>query len=150
VIVTFADPETAELTALVAVTVTMLGKGTALGAVYTPPGVIVPTVLFPPGTLFTLQFTAELDRFVTVAKKACDVLVVTLTVAGETVTLGCDAAMTVTCAVAKALGLAWLVAVTATVAGIGTTAGAVYSPVLLIEPTSAFPPTTPPTLHVTV
>jgi hypothetical protein len=40
------------------------------------------------------------------------------------------------------------VAVTVTLAA-GTEAGAVYSPLALIVPTVAFPPTTPFTLHVT-
>jgi hypothetical protein len=42
------------------------------------------------------------------------------------------------------------VAVTATVAGVGTAAGAVYTPLLEIIPTVALPPVTPLTLQVTV
>jgi hypothetical protein len=36
---------------------------------YTPAEVIVPSVAFPPGTLFTLQLTAVSVVFVTVAVK---------------------------------------------------------------------------------
>jgi len=42
---------------LVAVTCTVSGDGMSAGAVYTPAGVIVPSVAFPPGTPFTLQLT---------------------------------------------------------------------------------------------
>jgi hypothetical protein len=41
-------------------------------------------------------------------------------------------------------------AVTVTAAGLGTAAGAVYSPVALIVPTVAFPPVTPFTCHITL
>jgi hypothetical protein len=40
-----------------ALIVTMLGEGKVAGAVKSPFVVIVPTVLLPPGTLFTLQLT---------------------------------------------------------------------------------------------
>jgi len=52
---------------LVAVTCTVSGDGMSAGAVYTPAGVIVPSVAFPPGTPFTLQLTAVSVVFVTVA-----------------------------------------------------------------------------------
>jgi hypothetical protein len=45
---------------LVAVIVTLLGLGTAAGAVYAPP-TIVPFVLLPPVTPFTDQVTALLN-----------------------------------------------------------------------------------------
>jgi hypothetical protein len=45
---------------LVAITDTVAGLGTIEGVVYSPEEEIVPTVLFPPATLFTLQVTAEL------------------------------------------------------------------------------------------
>jgi len=44
--------------ALVAVTVTLAGEGTAAGAVYSPLEETVPAVEFPPATPFTLQVTA--------------------------------------------------------------------------------------------
>jgi hypothetical protein len=52
---------------LVAVTCTVSGDGMSAGAVYTPAGVIVPCVAFPPGTLPTLQLTAVSVVFVTAA-----------------------------------------------------------------------------------
>ena len=54
---------------LVAVTCTVAGDGRSAGAVYTPAEVIVPSVAFPLGALFTLQFTAVSVVFVTVAVK---------------------------------------------------------------------------------
>ena len=42
---------------LVAVTCTFAGEGKSAGAVYTPPGVIVPVAALPPAVPFTLQFT---------------------------------------------------------------------------------------------
>jgi hypothetical protein len=59
-IFTVADPDSAMFAPLVAITVTVFGLGTALGAVYSPLLEIVPAVEFPPCTPFTLQFTAEL------------------------------------------------------------------------------------------
>jgi hypothetical protein len=56
---------------LVAVIVTVLGEGTTAGAVYRPEVVIVPTVEFPPTTLFTDQVTAVFDVPVTVAVNCC-------------------------------------------------------------------------------
>jgi hypothetical protein len=44
---------------------------------------------------------------------------------------------------------AWLVAVTCTVAGDGRSAGAVYTPAVVIVPSAAFPPATPLTLQLT-
>src|SRR5438045_1343608 len=55
----------------------------------------------------------------------------------------------VTCAEADFVGSACDTAVTATVAGFGTTAGAVYRPELDIVPTVALPPLTPLTCQVT-
>ena len=52
---------------LVAVTCTVSGDGMSAGAVYTQAGVIVPSVVFPPGTPFTLQLTAVSVVFVTAA-----------------------------------------------------------------------------------
>jgi len=54
---------------LVAVTCTVAGDGKSAGAVYTPTGVIVPSVALPPGTPPTLQLTAMSVVFVTVAAK---------------------------------------------------------------------------------
>ena len=57
--------------------------------------------------------------------------------------------MTVTCAVADLVGSSIDVAVTVTVAGDGTAAGAVYEPVEVIVPTVALPPETPSTSQAT-
>ena len=54
---------------LVACTVTTAGMGRNRGAVKRPPEVMVPTVLLPPGTPATLQLTAVLVVFETVASK---------------------------------------------------------------------------------
>ncbi len=53
--------------------------------------------------------------------------------------------MIVTCAVADFVGSSIDVAVTVTVAGDGTAAGAVYEPPDVIVPTVALPPATPST-----
>ena len=66
VIVTFALADFVVSAALVAVTVTVAGDGSRLGARYVPP-LIVPTVELPPETPFTLQVTAAFEEFVTVA-----------------------------------------------------------------------------------
>src|SRR5216110_584317 len=58
-------------------------------------------------------------------------------------------AVMVTCAEPDFVGSAWDTAVTVTVAGFGTTAGAVYRPELDIVPTVALPPVTPLTCQVT-
>ena len=57
--------------------------------------------------------------------------------------------VTVTAAPSDFVGSAWLVAVIVTVAGDGRSAGAVYTPALVIIPTTAFPPATPLTLQLT-
>jgi len=67
-----AEDELAELSAtLVAVTVTITGAGRIAGAVYTPPALIVPMDALPPGTPFTLQFTAVFVVLPTVAENVC-------------------------------------------------------------------------------
>jgi hypothetical protein len=53
---------------LVAVTCTFAGEGKSAGAVYTPPGVIVPVAALPPALPFTLQSTLVSVVFVTVAE----------------------------------------------------------------------------------
>jgi hypothetical protein len=54
---------------LVAVTWTVTGEGRSAGAVYTPAEVIVPSIVFPPATLLTLQLTAVSVVFVTAAMR---------------------------------------------------------------------------------
>jgi len=53
--------------ALVAVTVTLDGDGSLLGARYKPPLLTVPSVELPPEMPFTFQVTAVFEVFVTVA-----------------------------------------------------------------------------------
>lgn len=67
--VTVAEADFVESALLVAVTVTVEEEGTAEGAVYCPLE-IVPTVVFPLATLFTVQETAELVVPVTEAKNS--------------------------------------------------------------------------------
>ena len=56
----------------------------------------------------------------------------------------------VTMAEARSWGFAWLIAVTVTLAGLGMTVGAVYSPVPEIVPKIEFPATTPFTSQIMV
>jgi hypothetical protein len=63
--VTLADPLTEGSAWSTAVTVTVAPlAGICLGAVYLPLALIVPTVEFPAGTWFTIQFT-EPEAFCT-------------------------------------------------------------------------------------
>src|SRR6266404_1358161 len=71
---------------LVAATVTVVGLGTTLGAVYKPVAEIVPRVLLPPATPFTDQFTAVLEDPLTVAVKLWVPLVKTVADEGATLT----------------------------------------------------------------
>lgn len=101
------------------------------GAVYRPVVEIVPVVLFPPVTPFTCQVTAVLLLFCTVSEKLCVAPVATLTEVGEIeiVTGGGGGVevppVIVTVAEADTLTFACEIAVTVTVAGVGTFAGAV-------------------------
>jgi hypothetical protein len=67
-IVTLAESDFVGSATEIAVTVTVGGTGTLLGAVYRPFVSIVPTVLFPPVTPFTCQVTAVFVVFTTVAE----------------------------------------------------------------------------------
>ena len=112
-----------ESAAETAVTVTIAGEGTAIGAVYTPVDEIIPTVELPPATSLTNQLTAIFEDPVTVAMKVCVMPVCTLALAGV-IDTATGAAM-VTCAEADFVVSAAEVAVTVTVAGEGTELGAV-------------------------
>ena len=76
----------------------------------------------------------------------CAVLTFKKAVAGNTTT----AMVTVTLADADLVGSAWETAVIVTLAGVGGTEGAVYSPVASIMPKVAFPPGTLFTSQLTV
>jgi hypothetical protein len=108
-----------------AVTVTATGFGIVAGAVYNPPAVIVPTVASPPAVPLTSHVTAVFAEFATVAVNCCVPFTATLGVFGETVTVTAGGAVTVTDAVPLLVLSACETAVTVTVAGAGTDAGAV-------------------------
>jgi hypothetical protein len=121
--VTVAEADLVLSAALVAVTVTVAGAGTAAGAVYSPAALTVPTVALPPAMPFTVHVTAVLAVPVTVATNCWVPLVTSVALAGETLTATGGA--TVTAAVPDFVESATLVALTVTVAGVGTAAGAV-------------------------
>jgi hypothetical protein len=62
-----AEPEADGLAAETAVTVTVAGLGTELGAVYSPVALMLPTFALPPVTPFTCQVTVVFVVPVTVA-----------------------------------------------------------------------------------
>jgi len=62
------------------------GDGRSIGAVYTPPVVIVPSAAFPPATPLTLQLTVASVVFVTVAANVTWFPSTTVPVAGLTLT----------------------------------------------------------------
>jgi len=72
---------------LTAVTLTMLGEGTCLGATYAPVVEIVPYFPLPPVIPFTLQVTPLLDVFCTEAANCFMVRTLTVAVAGEMATV---------------------------------------------------------------
>jgi hypothetical protein len=65
--VTPAEALACESALLTTATVTLAGDGRSTGAVYNPPAVIVPTLPFPCGTLFTIHRTLLSVAPVTVA-----------------------------------------------------------------------------------
>lgn len=113
-------------------------------------GVMVPTVAFPSAMAFTLHVTPD-DRFPTperLAVKTCAPPAATVAAPGETLIEmpSCN----VTLADALFFGLAWLTAVTVTLAGLGRTPGDVYMPAEETVPATEFPPGTPFTFQVMV
>src|ERR1700730_12121705 len=69
-----------------AVTITVGGLGTELGAENRPEALMMPTVGFPPGIVFTCQVTAELPAFCTVVVNCTVVPAKGCAEAGDTVT----------------------------------------------------------------
>jgi hypothetical protein len=142
---------------LVAATLTVAGDGALAGAVYiaeSPPELaIVPTEAFPPAIPFTLQVTAVdgLPLLPTVAVKLCIPPSPRLADRGAIPTTTSE--IIVTAAEPLAPESAWLVAVTATLAGAGKICGAVYisAPAFpaATVPSVEFPPATPFTLQFT-
>jgi hypothetical protein len=94
IIVTCVDAERAASAADTAVTLTVAGEGTVIGAVYRPAPEIVPTVALPPATPLTCQVTAALLEFLTVAEN--DSLAETATLALEGLTATVIIGVTVT------------------------------------------------------
>ena len=72
---------------LAAVICTVADAGKAPGALYTPSGVIVPEVAFPPGVPFTLQLTAVSAVFATFAENGISFPSITDPLFGEIVTV---------------------------------------------------------------
>jgi hypothetical protein len=121
--VTCAEAVLVESAAETAITVTVAGEGTVIGAVYTPEDEIMPTVALPPATLLTRQLTAVFDDPVTEAVNVWVIPVCTLALLGV-IDIATGAPI-VTWAEADFVASATDVAVTVTVAGDGTEAGAV-------------------------
>ena len=111
----------------------------------------MPTAAFPPAIPFTLHVTPDAalpnpERF---AVNTCSPLVGTFAVGGDTVIA--TLSLRFTSAESLADESASLTAVTVTLGGDGSTAGAVYvaapAPVAETVPTPEFPPATPSTSH---
>jgi hypothetical protein len=128
-IVTAAEADFEGSAALVASIVTTPEEGGIAGAVYVaesaPAEAIVPTVEFPPGTLLTLQLTAEfvIEVPATLAVKLAEPPGAKLAELGER-----ETTMSLwiwTMAEPDAEGADWLVAVTDTLGGLGSDEGAV-------------------------
>lgn len=99
-----------------------------------------PTAWLPPAIPFTSQVTDELAAPFTVAVNCWVAKLATLAVLGNTLTvLAPVVAVTVTLADPDLVESACEIAVTLTVAGFGTVAGAVYSPPLEMLPFAAPP-----------
>src|SRR6185437_2888281 len=108
---------------------------------------MVPLALLPPAVPLTLQVTAVLLAFLTVAVNCWVAPGFNCTCTGATATV-IGAAM-VTWAEPDLVASAWLVAVTVSCAGEGTAAGAVKLPLESIVPSVELPPATPLTLQMT-
>src|SRR5271154_2827567 len=109
-----------------------------------------PAVRLPPVTPFTCHVTLVFVLPVTLAVNCCVPKFATLAAAGDTVTEvfdGPDVVVTVKVADPDFVVSRCEVAVTVTCAGVGTVAGAVYSPAPEIVP-FALPPTTLPVTAV--
>ena len=121
-IVAAAVPEKFVSAAELAVTVTVAGDGTVAGAVYRPALEIVPHVVPEQPAPDRVQLTDWLEVPETEAANCWVWPAVTVAVGGETATAR---PVIVTVALPDALPSAWEVPVTVTVAGLGTTGGAV-------------------------
>jgi hypothetical protein len=155
VIVALALPVFEVSAELAAVIVTVGGDGGTGGAVYSAVVAlvvtIVPTAAFPPAIPFTLHVTpdAALPNPEMFAVNTCSPPVGTFAVGGDTVIA--TLSLRFTFAESLADESASLTAVTVTLGGDGSAAGAVYvaapAPVAEMVPTLEFPPATPFTSH---
>lgn len=128
----------------VAVTVTAVVAGTTEGAVYRPAALMLPQAA-PPAVQSADQLTPVFELPETVAVNCCVPVAVAVEVAGATATeTGVSRIVVLPVFVASDAR----VAVTVTVAELATVAGAVYSPLVLIDPHAA-PPAVQLTLHNT-
>jgi hypothetical protein len=113
-------------------------------------GAIVPTAALPPAIPFTSHASADPAGTHSEAVKVCEAPNPTLAVEGAIESVAAQVIVAV--ALPDFVPSAALVAVTITLAGEGTAAGAVYSAVVAlvvtIVPTVEFPPAIPLTLHV--
>jgi hypothetical protein len=124
VIVTAAVAFADESAWLMACTIKLAGAGNTCGAVKSPAVEIVPTAAFPPVIPFTFQLTDLLAVLLTVAVNCWVFPSSGLALCGATVTLIAGPPVIVTLAEALAVGSAWLVACTETLAGCGRICGA--------------------------
>ena len=122
-IVTTADADVLPSALATALTVTCAGLGTAPGAVYNPPDVIVPHPAPVQPAPVTLHVTAVLGVPVTVALNSCCPPVISCAVCGETLTV--ITLLIITVALPCLVGSATEVAITFTKFGLGAVAGAV-------------------------
>jgi hypothetical protein len=118
-----AEPVLDGSAALVAVTVTVPGEGTADGAVYSPVPLTIPQAAALHPAPCTLHVTAVFEVPTTDAFNCCVAPVTTEVLDGVTVTT--TTGTMVTLAEAVLLGAAMLVAATVTLGGEGATGGAV-------------------------
>ncbi len=130
--VTVAEADLVTSACEVAVTVTVAGLGTALGAVYKPPVVTVPQAAPLQPVPETLHVTAVSVLPLTVAENCCWVPVTSCTLVGETLMV--TEVLIDTVAVPNCVASATEIAFTVTTLGIGGVAGAVYKPAAVICP----------------
>jgi len=138
----------------VAFNVTAAGLGTLAGALYVTEVVVAPVSVPHVAPLHPVPESDQVTplapvSFVKVAVKFClPMPACTFAVVGESVIEITGAAVIVTVALSNFVLSACEIAFTVT-APLGTAAGAVYKPTVLIVPTVPFPPVVPLTCHVT-
>ena len=135
VMVAVEDPDFAGSSTEVAVIDTVGGLGTPAGAVYIPVPSIVPQVAPAQPAPLTPQVTLESIAFCTLTVNCCAAPMFTAGFGGDTVKM--TAASMETVAASDFVVSAAEVAFTVTDSGVGTFAGAVYNPVLLMVPQPA-------------